>query len=110
MPKTAEVEFNRDKEELVKQIVDRYGALCQQAGLPFDDDDRLSLTMDLAAANGMNGNLPLDLERLHAADDFNFAHDIMGTINHMDRATGKISGHFLPRFTRHDAPAAEAAQ
>jgi hypothetical protein len=110
VPKTTELQLNRDNLALIEQIVDRHEALCQRAGNQFLGDERLSLTMDLCTANGVNGNRPLDLERLYAADDFNFAHDIVGIQNHMDRTTGKISNRFLPRFTRHDAPVTEAAQ
>lgn len=59
---------------------------------------RLNLLMDLTAADGVNGNDPLDWDRLLAADDFNFLHDIGGISRHINRETGEIGGHFLPRM------------
>lgn len=67
---------------------------------------RINLVMDLQAADGVNGNRPLDWDRLIAADDFNFMHDIGGISRHMDRETGHLTGHFMPRFTVKDAIAA----
>jgi len=59
---------------------------------------KLDLTMDLTATHA-NGN-PLDLERLLTVDDFNFYHDIYGIIRHLDRETGKLTGHFSPRLSK----------
>lgn len=61
---------------------------------------RMSLMMDLLAADGVNGNPPVDLDALSKADDFNFIHDLGGICNHIDRTTGKLTGCFLPRFAR----------
>jgi len=61
--------------------------------------ERINLVMDLTAADGVNGNDPLDWDRLLAGDDFNFMHDISGISRHMDRKSGRIGGHFSPRFT-----------
>lgn len=59
--------------------------------------DAMNLTMDLAATHYQT---PLDLEALSVFDDFNFAHDIAGIISHMNRKTGLLNGHFLPRCAR----------
>jgi hypothetical protein len=67
---------------------------------------RINLLMDLTAADGMNGNEPLDWDRLLDADDFNFLHDIHGICDHIDRVTGVLGGCFLPRFTKHSVEAA----
>ena len=56
--------------------------------------------MDLLAADGGNGNDPLDWPRLLAADDFNFLHDMAGIASHLDRTTGRIDGFFRPRFCK----------
>lgn len=60
---------------------------------------RINLVMDLTAADGVNGNAPLDWDRLLAADDFNFMHDLSGISRHIDRRTGRLGGHFCPRLT-----------
>lgn len=66
---------------------------------------RINLIMDLTAADGVNGNDPLDWNRLLAADDFNFLHDIGGICRHIDRETGELGGCFAPRFTARQAEA-----
>ena len=67
--------------------------------------DRMSLAMDMAAANGVNGNMPLDVGRLLSSDDFNFAHDVFGIMRHMNRNTGELEGFFVPRFASATAAA-----
>jgi hypothetical protein len=56
------------------------------------------VAMDVTAVH-CNGN-PLRLESLRDADDFNFAHDILGIRRHLNRETGKLDNGFTPRFTR----------
>lgn len=65
--------------------------------------ERINLVMDLLAADGVNGNRPLDWDRLIAADDFNFMHDISGICRHMNRETGALGDHFMPRITLKEA-------
>jgi len=62
--------------------------------------DRLSARMDLIATHA-NG-CPLRLADLAQADDFNLAHDVFGIARHIDRRTGRLLGHFLPRFSRRE--------
>lgn len=60
------------------------------------ENDTLSTMMDIEAVH-CNG-CPLDLERLLAADDYYFAHDVFGIEQHIDRKTGRLNGLFMPRF------------
>lgn len=60
-------------------------------------DKRLNLEMDITACH-RNGN-KLDLERLLAADNFNFWHDVAGISRHIDRTTGQLQDFFSPRFS-----------
>jgi hypothetical protein len=60
---------------------------------------RINLMMDLLAADGVNGNPPIDWDRLLAADYFNFMHDIGGICRHMNRETGVLGNCFVPRCT-----------
>ena len=85
------INFNTTKEE------DRLiGLIVKRAISSFDDiSDSVSLKMDLAATH-CNGT-PLDFERLLAFDNFNFAHDIYGILNNLNRNDGKIKNYFLPR-------------
>lgn len=90
-----EIDFTLNNAEryLVDKIVDRAVKI---AGGPRKCD-KLSLTMDIAAVH-CNGN-PLRLEEMLRADDFNLAHDVFGIQRHLNRETGKLGGHFLPRFS-----------
>lgn len=66
----------------------------------FGCGGRMAFMMDLLAADGMNGNQPIDLDELAKSDDFNFFHDIAGIARHIDRATGKLMDCFVPRYVR----------
>lgn len=93
------IDFSTNLEAAAK-IADRASAdFVRRAG------GRQSFIMDLLAADGVNGNPPVDLDALAEADDFNFAHDAYGISGHMDRATGKLTNCFLPRFAKLGAPA-----
>lgn len=80
-----------DERKAIKTCVDR-------AIEKWPEFDRMNLTMDLTATNA-NG-CKLDFNRLIAFDDFNFAHDVFGIANTIDRKTGKLTNHFLPRCSR----------
>lgn len=56
--------------------------------------DALDALMDLCA---VHAGCPIDIEKLLSFDDFNFAHDIGGIKKHLNRATGLLENHFLPR-------------
>ena len=65
----------------------------EQKGLiPFD---RLSMIMDLELATEA---FNLRLNELLQADDFNFAHDIIGITNNINRQTKTFENCFLPRY------------
>ena len=55
----------------------------------------LDLMMDLEAAHRV---CPLKLADLEHAADADFAHDVCGIIQHLDRDTGEIGGCFRPRY------------
>lgn len=61
----------------------------------------MTCDMDITACH-CNGN-PLDLSRLLEADDFNFAHDILGIRAHINRDTGALENCFSPRFSAREA-------
>jgi hypothetical protein len=91
--------FSQREQLVVNLIVKRAGKLWEKLG--GDPIDGLSLDMDLAA---VHAKVPLRLDELLGADDFNFAHDIGGIMRHMDRTTGELADFFLPRFAK---PASE---
>jgi len=43
---------------------------------------------------------PLRLNELLDASDFNFAHDVFGIHECLDRETGEMKKSFVPRFTK----------
>jgi hypothetical protein len=55
--------------------------------------------MDIIAAHN---DIPLDLDRLLAADDMNFCHDVFGINRHLNRTTFKLENCFVPRNARED--------
>lgn len=61
-----------------------------------DKPDLMQIMMDIT---GCHCNAcALDLARLLAADDFNFAHDVFGIMAHINRQTGELMNCFMPRF------------
>jgi len=85
----------REEFDLIQKIVDRSMGL--HTARRYDQWTRMDMHMDLAAVHA-NGN-PLRFEALLAADDFNFAHDILGIRRNLDRDTGKLENEFSPRFS-----------
>lgn len=70
-----------------------YAAMGQDVG-------PMSICMDLEAThcNGCPLRLREMLEALTEADYANVMHDICGINQHIDRSTGLLKDHFLPRF------------
>jgi len=81
---------------LIDKIIRRSHALYEQhADKDAPAFNRLSATMDIVACHA-NG-CALDLRRLLEADTVNFLHDVTGITLNMDRKTGQLLNHFLPR-------------
>lgn len=103
-----EVSFDAtDKElDLIEKIVERAEVGGYVRGMIARTHwyDKTTMTMDLLAANA-NG-CPIDFERMLAADDLNFLHDVAGIARHMDRTTGHLTDCFLPRFAKREIAAA----
>jgi hypothetical protein len=83
---------------LIIAIADRYLKLCDSLKLPSCKPKKLDLVMDIEAAH--NNGCPLKLAELLKADNFDFAHDIGGIQNNINRATGKLENCFLPRYAK----------
>ena len=82
--------ITKEKFELIIAIAKR----AEEMGiLAFD---RMSLTMDLEATNE---EFNLRLQELLNADDSNFAHDIVGIQNNINRETKKMGNMFVPRYS-----------
>lgn len=81
--------LDKEKVELTIKIVNR----AENLGLM--QSDRITALLDLEKATE---HFNLRLEDMLNADDFNFAHDFVQIQNDIDRATGKFSNRFVPRF------------
>ena len=94
-PKVSEginFELNDQDKPLVNQIVKRAMRLAKK----FKEDYRqIDCEMDITACH-LNGN-PLDLQKLLAAPNLDFTHDMFGIRHEIDRRTGKLSPLFSPR-------------
>lgn len=99
MPVPTFAKTTPEQDALIQQIVERAlpDATTGQIDLAQVEKGRLSLTMDIRAAMTQ---VDLDLGQLLHFDDFNFAHDVIGLMNSMDRTTGKLDERFLPRCAR----------
>ena len=82
----------KDKERFMK-----YVAICERAEeLGIYNGERITLLMDIENADKV---FNLRLEDWLNADNFNFAHDIHGIVNNIDRSKNPVEfHHFLPRF------------
>lgn len=91
------IKFSTSKAEVLKisKIAARAVKLAADHGVEYKQIDAC---MDIEATH-CNG-CPLDLDALLAADDFNVAHDTFGIRRHLDRTTGELGDHFIPRFAR----------
>ena len=85
--------ISKEDSKLVGKIVERAMKL-----KPLKNDDVVDVRMDIHATH-TNG-CKLDLVKFLGFDEFNFAHDVMGITNHIDRTTGKLTDCFLPRCSR----------
>ena len=91
------VQFNATNEEFtaITKIVDAYAQWRQSIG--GEPIDVRSAYMDLEACH-CNG-CPLRLQDMLAEEHFDsLIHDVSGIIGTIDRTTGKLTNHFLPRF------------
>jgi hypothetical protein len=79
---------------LISNIVNKYINMFSVLGnANKKDKDNVMMAITACHANGC----PLDLQKLLNADDYNFAPDMIGIRNNIDRHTGKLLNCFLPR-------------
>lgn len=83
--------MTKDEKLTIMKIAER----AEEKGLLLFD--RLSLIMDIEVAHS---EFNLRLVDLLEADDYNFAHDIVGIQNNIDRENKKIINFFVPRFAK----------
>lgn len=90
--------------QTIRQIANRAMAASRKHKLGLR---KLETEMDVMAVHA-NGT-PLDLNKFLDADEFNFAHDLMGIVNTLDRETGQLRNFFLPRCARPESADHQAA-
>lgn len=81
-------------EEIATRAVDLYKRSADGRAIK-----KMEFVMDVCACHL---KCPLDLFRLLASDDENFAHDIFGIRRHINRETGELNDCFLPRFAKQE--------
>ena len=79
------------------KIIHKIGVRAKKDLATFKKRDLIDIEMDVMATHI---TLKLRLGDFLKADKFNFAHDIVGITNCIDRNTGKMANCFLPRFSR----------
>lgn len=83
-------------------VLTRYGIIRPEPDNVFDV---VWIMMDLDACNS-NG-CPLDFDRLAKFSDEEFADDILGIVQNMDRTTGQLMNLYRPRCARSNRTSAK---
>ena len=79
---------------LANKIAHRASSLANEVGVEYTI---LEAEMDILATH-LNGN-PLKLSELAEAPDFDFAHDVFGIRQNINRTTGEIENCFSPLYS-----------
>jgi hypothetical protein len=82
--------ITKEDAQVISKIVKR----AKDLGVKRSSGD---LSMDMQAAHE---KCPLRLEELLKAENYNFLHDVIGIVNHLDRETGELEDYFVPRYAR----------
>lgn len=79
-----------------KERIDKIVEIAKRAEkMSSSNVDRITLIMDLEHADK---EFNLRLDEFLEADNFNFAHDIIGIQRSINRQTREFEGFFLPRY------------
>ena len=75
-----------------------YVKIAQRAeGMDLYKGERITFLMDIEHADNV---FNLRLEELLNADDMNFAHDVLGIVNNIDRSNPTDFNFFVPRYAK----------
>ena len=83
----------KNKKSEALELITKIAKRAENMGLLMSN--KMSLIMDLEYAEEFD----LRLEDLLNADNYNFAHDICGIQNNLNRQTKKMDNYFVPRFS-----------
>lgn len=86
----------RTDPKVFNAVVDRAMDMFQRHGTPVPEK---TLRMDLMVVE--MSDCGLDFDGLLKATPFDFSHDIVGIVQHMDRENMKLGGCFTPRYAKH---------
>jgi len=89
--------INFSKFKATKEEIQTISKIAKRANKMLPSYPVLDMTMDLECAHE---ETPLKLVELLKTDDANFGHDVFGIRRFLNRTTGKIENHFLPRFIK----------
>ena len=84
----------RQQVKTIAQIAARAVNMANKAGIAYTYMDAV-MDLESCVSNGCT----LDLDRLLAADDFNFSHDVFGIRANINRESGLLENCFSPRFS-----------
>lgn len=82
----------KDDQYLIMLIMERVQTI---DGWVYGGLDLMDLEMTIYATH-LNG-CPLDLQKLLDSEPFDFAHDILGMIRHINKDNGSLNNFFVPR-------------
>jgi hypothetical protein len=88
--------LNKEEMLIISKIADRYIKMFSVFSRA-NKADKQEVEMDISACHITD--CKLDLQKLLEADDYNFAHDVVGIRTNLDRDTRKLLNCFLPRCT-----------
>jgi hypothetical protein len=90
-----QINFHVEKRDYnnINRIADRAVTMAKQSCINYD---KMSALMDLTAVHA-NG-CPLRLETLAESTDGDFAHDVFGIRQNLNRKTGQLENFFVPRY------------
>lgn len=86
----------QDEHRTIQAIADRATAMALQHKRPAYPTPDAAMDITATHANGCK----LRLDALLAAEPFDFAHDVFGIRNHLNRLTGQLEDGFTPRFAK----------
>lgn len=86
--------LNNEEMLIISKIADRYIKMFSVFSRA-NKADKQDVEMDLTACHITD--CKLDLQKILEADDYNFAHDVVGIRTNLDRDTGKLLNCFLPK-------------
>lgn len=89
------VELTEMETALMEEIIKRATPLFENKVNPEDIPQHIE--MNLRAVHSV---CPLDFKKLHDFNDFSFAHDVVMIDIKLNKETGELEDHFLPRCSK----------